>query len=97
MKLYLFGVDCEEDGWKFLSKMPENSGGGYEIWGLETGIDNIHYLYVKTNKELAELRLAEFKAMSPKDVNSLFPDPCDHGLIEDMVVVEFSSAEGISK
>lgn len=96
MKIYLFGVDCEEDGWKLLSKMPENNGGGFEIWGLEAGANNIHHLYIKINKEDAEKCLAEFKAMSPKGVNSLFPDPCDHGLLAGMVIVEFS-AEGISK
>ena len=92
MKIYLLGVNCEEDGWKFLSKMPDNNGGGFEIWGLEAGINNVHHLYVKANKELAEQHLVEFKAMSPKQINALFPDPCDHGLLEDMVVVEFSAS-----
>jgi len=96
MRIYMFGVDCEEDGWKFLAKMPENVGGGLEIWGLEDGRSQFEYPLFSSNKERAEQRLAEFKAMSPKDVNSLFPDPCDHGLLEDMVVVEFS-AEGASK
>lgn len=91
MKLYLFGVDCEEDGWKFLVKMPENIGGGLEIWGLEAGRNEYEYPCVGINKERAEEYLSWIKTQY-----SLFPDPCDHGLLEDMVVVEFS-AEGIIK
>ena len=88
MKLYLFGVDCEEDGWKFLVKMPANLGGGYEIWGLEEGRNQYEYPITSIDKKNAENYLSWIKTQY-----SLFEDPCDHGLLEDIVIIEFS-AEG---